>query len=260
MSSRATGWAWSQDVAGLTKLVLLALADVANQDNKTWYSRKHLAERATVSVPTLDRAIKELVDRGMVTVEQRKREDGSLTSSLYTLLLGAITEIVPSPQQTVGTHQLIDQESNSESNNDQALLTKSTYKELVREPSLSLFYNLRGFAQSYNEASERLRGKLEAVVADAVALGLDVEVEAAKVSDWLNTRRQRKATVAFLLNWFGKNKANGTSGTTAQAVRNNGGTGTGYSQGAVQRPSPRAADAEYWKGVRAALKANGTIA
>ena len=128
MSSKATAWAWSQPVTGLTKLVLLTLADVANQESKTWYTRKHLAVRATVSLATLARALNDLQDQGLLDIHHQHRGDGSLSSSMYTLMLGGGYENLGSITQIPGDSHETQHESNSESNSEPTDLKISATK------------------------------------------------------------------------------------------------------------------------------------
>lgn len=80
---------WALRVGGLTpraKLVLIGLADSA--DRATWScypSRKSLAEVGDCSVDTVDRAMKELLKAGHLSVTGRTRNGGGQSSNLYTL-------------------------------------------------------------------------------------------------------------------------------------------------------------------------------
>ena len=49
MSFKLAGWAWDQPVNATTKLVLLALAETANDDGECWPGRKHLAKKCSLS-------------------------------------------------------------------------------------------------------------------------------------------------------------------------------------------------------------------
>lgn len=56
-----------------------------NQTGECFPSRKTLAMRARLSVSTLDRAIKELVENGAVEITPRKNANGDWSSNLYTV-------------------------------------------------------------------------------------------------------------------------------------------------------------------------------
>ena len=70
-------------------------------DNKTgecWPSRRTLAMRSRMSITTLDRCLKELVDHGAIRMERRKGANGDWTSNLYTVLSmpdGVATTLIP---------------------------------------------------------------------------------------------------------------------------------------------------------------------
>jgi len=70
-------------------------------DNKTgecWPSRRTLAMRARLSIATLDRCLKELVEHGAIRMERRKGNNGDWTSNLYTVLsmpMGVASDLIP---------------------------------------------------------------------------------------------------------------------------------------------------------------------
>ena len=67
-----------------TYCVLRRFAD--NTTGECYPSRKLLSMKARLSVSTLDRAIKELVDAGAVKVKPRKNANGDWSSNLYTVI------------------------------------------------------------------------------------------------------------------------------------------------------------------------------
>lgn len=87
MSNYAMTMAWG--VKGLTpraKLVLLSLADQANDDMECWPGRKSLSKRCDCNERTITRIIGDLISQGLLEVEQRMRPDGSQTSNVYRLI------------------------------------------------------------------------------------------------------------------------------------------------------------------------------
>lgn len=78
--------------------VLRRFAD--NQTGECFPSRKTVAMKARLSVSTLDRAIKELVDNGAVTVNPRKNQHGDWSSNLYTVRAVPKGREVYSPART----------------------------------------------------------------------------------------------------------------------------------------------------------------
>ena len=81
-------WAWRQTLAPTLKLVLMALADAADDQGVCWPSVSTLARKCSVSTHTVRRALRVLVDQGLLVAEPRRRPDGSSTSNRYRLHLG----------------------------------------------------------------------------------------------------------------------------------------------------------------------------
>lgn len=76
MSVRATNWAWDQPCGRPAKLVLLALADRADEEGVCWPSRRWLSQKcAPMSVESIGRALTQLVEEGLIVKEERLRRD-----------------------------------------------------------------------------------------------------------------------------------------------------------------------------------------
>ena len=89
MSVRASSWAWSlEEVMGSEALVLLALADQANDEGFCWPSQEKLAPKARQSVSTLRRSLRSLEKMGLLTTITRSSTRGR-RSNLYLLHIGA---------------------------------------------------------------------------------------------------------------------------------------------------------------------------
>lgn len=89
MSVRATNWAWSlEEVMGSEALVLLALADQANDEGFCWPAQQKLAPKARQSVSTLRRSLRNLEKMGLLTTITRSSTRGR-RSNLYLLHIGA---------------------------------------------------------------------------------------------------------------------------------------------------------------------------
>jgi len=80
-------WAWRQQLSPTPKLILMVLADAANDDGICWPSVSTVATKCCVSVRTVRRVMQKLVDRGLLLSEQRYRKDGSCSSNRYQLRL-----------------------------------------------------------------------------------------------------------------------------------------------------------------------------
>src|SRR3954468_10675889 len=87
MSVHITSWAWKQKVkdAGM-KLVLLKLADSANDEGICWPSKRLLAEECGMSKRTIRYKIEALTKAGFIGIEERLRENRSTSSNLYRIL------------------------------------------------------------------------------------------------------------------------------------------------------------------------------
>ena len=80
-------WAWRQALTSTLKLVLMALADAADDQVVCWPCVSTRAKKCSVSTRTIRRSLRILVDSGMLIAEARRRRDGSSTSNRYRLLL-----------------------------------------------------------------------------------------------------------------------------------------------------------------------------
>ena len=80
-------WAWHQDLKPVPKLVLMALADAADDQGTCWPSVATIAIKVGVSTRTVRRVMQALIGCELLTAEQRYRSDGSCSSNRYRLLL-----------------------------------------------------------------------------------------------------------------------------------------------------------------------------
>jgi hypothetical protein len=87
MSITAMNWAWKQALTPTAKLVLMSLADMADDQGVCWPSIPRLAQKCTLSSRTVQRILQELVTAALLRVEPRFRADGSRTSNRYYLTL-----------------------------------------------------------------------------------------------------------------------------------------------------------------------------
>ena len=87
MSIKFMVWAWELHLPASTKLVLLALADHADDHGICWPGIVGVAEKCTLSERSVQRHVQDMVSRGLLRVEERFRPDGSRSSNRYHLLL-----------------------------------------------------------------------------------------------------------------------------------------------------------------------------
>ncbi|MEW8333841.1 MAG: helix-turn-helix domain-containing protein [Candidatus Thiodiazotropha sp.] len=97
MSVAATKWAWRQVLKPVPKLVLMALADAADDKGVCWPSIATLAAKCNLSTRTIRRGIQYLVARDLLLVEHRHRTDGSCSSNRYRLQLQGGDNVSPPP-------------------------------------------------------------------------------------------------------------------------------------------------------------------
>ena len=70
MSLRALSWAWEQELTNPSeKLVLLAIADHANDDGMCWPSMSHVANRCLLSTRQIQRITEQLVDHAAMFID-----------------------------------------------------------------------------------------------------------------------------------------------------------------------------------------------
>ena len=83
----ARDWALAQSLAPGPKFVLVVLADAADDQGVCWPRVSTIAERVGVSRRTVQRSIQYLVQRNLIVVEPRLRNDGSSSLNRYRLRL-----------------------------------------------------------------------------------------------------------------------------------------------------------------------------
>ena len=92
-------WAWHQDLKPVPKLVLMALADAANDQGTCWPSVATISAKVGVSTRTVQRVIQTLIRRELLTAEQRYRNNGSCSSNWYRLSLQGGDNVSPAPDR-----------------------------------------------------------------------------------------------------------------------------------------------------------------
>lgn len=92
MSIKAINEAFKSNLSGNVKLVLLALADCADDNLQCFPSYNHISKKASISISTAKRIIKKLEQIGVLKKQHRfKKGKKQQTSNIYTLTFGGST-------------------------------------------------------------------------------------------------------------------------------------------------------------------------
>lgn len=103
MSWQATSWAIGQRVGDPSlKMLLLVIGGYANAEGEMWYSQEKIADDTEISVRTLRRHLHKLVDLGLISVEQRRRGDGTKDTALITVLMAPPAKLAPEANKASG--------------------------------------------------------------------------------------------------------------------------------------------------------------
>jgi DNA-binding MarR family transcriptional regulator len=78
--------AWAAFLPPSMKLVLMALADIANDEGICWPSVRLLARKCSLSDRTVRGIIADLEAKGFIRIERRFRTNGSQASNRYEVL------------------------------------------------------------------------------------------------------------------------------------------------------------------------------
>lgn len=87
MSNEALRWAWLLPLKPGLKLVLVRLADMANDNKTCWPKQSTIAEETGLSRATVCMNLKKLEQLGLISQKRQRYKDGRMRSSSYTLLI-----------------------------------------------------------------------------------------------------------------------------------------------------------------------------
>jgi hypothetical protein len=101
MSYKATNWAYEMPLRGTSKPVLIALADMADEDSTCYPGQERLSEMTGLSISSVARALKRLETLGLIVREHRYGARGYRTSDRYRLQLSVtLPESLPVTEPT----------------------------------------------------------------------------------------------------------------------------------------------------------------
>lgn len=95
-------WAWEQPLPPVPKLILMALADNADDHGYCWPKMKTIAAKCSTSERTIQRTIKTLLTAGMLKKDARFDANGRQVSNGYTLVLSYPDKLSPSADARAG--------------------------------------------------------------------------------------------------------------------------------------------------------------
>jgi hypothetical protein len=175
MSNELVTYAMKQKgLSPAERLVYFALADWANHDGVTWPSNKYLSEKLELHPVTVRKCRSKLVRLGLITVIQRKRENGSSSSNIYQVVQGGEPEVAgeESVRHGGGEPEILGEESvrlpptynrNINRNKNhidtaQDLINLFTPEEqaqwLVRFPNIDILYEAERCLMYYSEGKQ----------------------------------------------------------------------------------------------------------
>lgn len=111
MSNKMVGMAWDVPLPAIARLVLIALADSASDDEGIcWLSNRTIRERSTASKTSLTYILNTFEQIGLLKRNPRFRENNSQTSSFKTLNIpkfeGTKAEIIAAKQHFIDTYYI----------------------------------------------------------------------------------------------------------------------------------------------------------
>lgn len=88
MSLAALTWAFNQNLVPAQKVVLLALADYADDEGKCWPGQETLTRKTSLSVRSIRSQIRALEEAGMLLTIERRKDGGARATNAYQLAFG----------------------------------------------------------------------------------------------------------------------------------------------------------------------------
>ena len=85
MSIKAINWAWDQQLPPNSKLILMAIADAADEEGNCWPKIKTIAKKCGVSQRTVQRSLKDFISNNFISVTARYSHEGRQVSNNYRL-------------------------------------------------------------------------------------------------------------------------------------------------------------------------------
>lgn len=207
MTIRAMNWAWGIELAPALKLVLLKLADRANDDGECWPGNASIAQACCIGERTLIRYLAQLEALGLVEKRSRYDENGRRQSNVYLLDLDGSL----SAKLAHGLSAKSDQSHVPTVADDKELklFIETTYE--TTDATTKVAAPVEDSPVRYDGE----RWQVEAVVYDGWVVAFQngrtnrdtedwIEAELAKAALWLqaNPRKRKKNYLRFMTNWL----------------------------------------------------------
>lgn len=169
MSAKASFWAWEQPVKGNTKLVLLSLANYANDKDESWHSYENMAKACGISRRTVIRECAKLQELGLLVISHRKESEVKNLTNIFKLIIN-----IGSDTQSLGvvthSHQGSDtqspkskRESKRESKNKE-YVAKATCDEVLNNEKENAVEQLwTKISHGYKQAKSPIGAKQKAI-------------------------------------------------------------------------------------------------
>lgn len=87
MSIKLMSAVWDLELKPISKLLLLALADNANDQGVCWPSISHIMKKTSLARRTVETNLQVLISLNLIQSENRYKNNGSLMSNCYTITL-----------------------------------------------------------------------------------------------------------------------------------------------------------------------------
>lgn len=213
MSWEATNWAVKQ-LAGSpgAKIVLLLLADRADERNSCWPSQERLAEESEQSVATVRRRLRDLESLGLIWTERRNVQGRKRATNRYVL---AVSSSAQSDTQTRSTAQTDVLPLKSEHIYRSTVSAKPPLEPPVEEPPL--FTPVDRFDEFWSvyprkDAKQPAKDKSWPKAVTKVGAPLLIE-KARQYAEWL-VRENKQAFAMMPTTWLNQERWNDERRTT----------------------------------------------
>lgn len=201
--------AWAMDLPQGQKMVLLALADRANDDGECWPGQESLSRKCSMSERAIRDNIHKLEQAGLIEVETRQDTDThQRKTNLYRLNLEQkppADSAGGSGQKATGSHRQIATKPPAESAG--SIYEETSVKAFTRDTAPDA--PARKATRSNTVRLLNGRFDIEPDTEDVwkqTYPRIDLKHEIAKAESWMaaNPNKRRKNLHAFLVNWFSR--------------------------------------------------------